>query len=93
MEMSNRSKVLIASVESVVENFDRNNWWKIFTSPAEPKSYLDEYLAEQGKLMFVDSLEKVDLIEIKSRDRMSEFRCENPDLAKQVVEQLLGFCS
>lgn len=39
--------------------------------------------------MFIDTLEKVDLIEIKSRDRKSEFRCQNPALTAQVVDQLL----
>lgn len=76
---------MIASVESVVENFDRNNRWKNSTSPAEPKPSLDKYLAEQGRLIFVDSLEKVGLINIKTRDRMSEFRCQNPNLVKEVV--------
>lgn len=61
--------------------------YSIFTGR---KPYLDEYLAEQGKLVFIDQLEKVSQIKIEARDRMSEFRCQNPDLAKQVVEQLLG---
>jgi len=38
--------------------------YSIFTGR---KPYLDEYLAEQGKLIFVDSLEKVDLIQIVRR--------------------------
>lgn len=64
--------------------------YSIFTGR---KPYLDEYLAEQGKLTFVDSLEKVDLIDIKARDHPSEFRCQNPDLVKEVVGQLLELCS
>ena len=60
--------------------------YSIFTGR---KPYLDEYLAEQGKLTFIDQLEKVDQIEIKSRGQNSEFRCQNPNLAAQVVEILL----
>lgn len=60
--------------------------YSIFTGR---KPYLDEYLAEQGRLTFIDTLEKVDLIEIKARDRSSEFRCQNPDLVKEVVDQLV----
>ncbi len=38
--------------------------YSIFTGR---KPYLDEYLAEQGKMTFVDTLEKVDLIRIERR--------------------------
>jgi predicted glycosyltransferase len=60
--------------------------YSIFTGR---KPYLDEYLAEQGRLTFIDTLEKVDLIEIRARDRRSEFRCQNPNLVDEVVDQLL----
>ena len=74
--------------------------YSIFTGR---KPYLDEYLAEQGRLVFIDQLEKVDLIEIKSRrqrsedggqktensDQRLEFVPKNPELVKEVVEILL----
>ena len=59
--------------------------YSIFTGR---KPYLDEYLAEQGRLTFIDTLEKVALIEIKARVRSSEFRVRNPDLTKEVVDIL-----
>jgi len=59
--------------------------YSIFTGR---KPYLDEYLAEQGRLTFIDSIEKVALIEIKARDRKSEFSCQNPGLTKEVVDIL-----
>ncbi len=77
--------------------------YSIFTGR---KPYLDEYLAEQPgetmrdgctgqgrRLVFVDTLEKVNLIKIKSRDQKSEFRCQNPDLVKEVVDILEGLGS
>jgi len=60
--------------------------YSIFTGR---KPYLDEYLAEQGKLTFIDTIEKVDLINIAKRERPATFEPQNPDLVKQVVGQLL----
>ncbi len=60
--------------------------YSIFTGR---KPYLDEYLAEQGRLTFVDSLEKVDSITFDKRDVGESFTPENPKLAEQVVGQLL----
>ena len=66
--------------------------YSIFTGR---KPYLDEYLAAQGKLTFVDTLDKVALIEIRRRVGVSESRGEgiklrDPDLAKKVVDILAG---
>jgi predicted glycosyltransferase len=60
--------------------------YSIFTGR---KPYLDEYLAGQGRLTFIDTPEKVGLVEIKARDRKSEFRCKNPGLTKEVVDILV----
>lgn len=64
--------------------------YSIFTGR---KPYLDEYLAEQGKLTFIDSLEKVDQICIAKRIRPATFDPQNPGLTKEVVEILAGLGS
>ena len=61
--------------------------YSIFTGR---KPYLDEYLAEQGRLTFIDSIEKVSQIKIEKRDKPETFVSEKPDLVKEVVEILLG---
>ena len=43
--------------------------------------------------MLVDTIEKVSQIKIEARGQQSEFRTRNPDLVKEVVDQLLGLCS
>ena len=60
--------------------------YSIFTGR---KPYLDEYLAEKGRLTFVDTLEKVDSIKIAKREIGNCFVPENPDLVKTVVDQLI----
>lgn len=60
--------------------------YSIFTGR---KPYLDEYLAEQGRLTFIDSLEKVSRIGIVKRNRPAAFIPEKPDLTKEVVEILV----
>lgn len=60
--------------------------YSIFTGR---KPYLDEYLAEQGKLMFIDTLDKVSQINITKRNRPATFEPSNKNLTAQVVDQLL----
>ncbi len=60
--------------------------YSIFTGR---KPYLDEYLAEQGKLTFIDTIEKVSQIQIDRRNRPETFVPQNPNLAAQVVDILL----
>ena len=64
--------------------------YSIFTGR---KPYLDEYLAKQGRLTFVDSLEKVESIRIVKREIGEAFVPENPGLVKEVVDQLVGLGS
>jgi uncharacterized protein len=64
--------------------------YSIFTGR---KPYLDEYLAEKGKLTFIDSLDKIDGIKFLRRDIDTAFVPENPELVVQVVDQLLELCS
>lgn len=59
--------------------------YSIFTGR---KPYLDEYLAEQGRLMFIDSLDKVSQIQIAKRDRPETFVPDKPELTKEVVDIL-----
>lgn len=61
--------------------------YSIFTGR---KPYLDEYLAQQGKLTFVDHPDKVPSITIAKRDIPQVFVPEKPDLVKQVVEILVN---
>lgn len=53
------------------------------------KPYLDEYLAEQGRLVFIDTIEKVGLIRLARNKRPATFVPQNPDLAENVVDQLI----
>ena len=64
--------------------------YSIFTGR---KPYLDEYLAGQGRLTFIDTLEKVGSVKIEKREIGEAFIPENPDLAKEVVDQLVGLGS
>jgi len=59
--------------------------YSIFTGR---KPYLDEYLAEQGRLMFIDTIGKVSLIKIAKRNRPATFVPEKPELTKEVVDIL-----
>ena len=61
--------------------------YSIFTGR---KPYLDEYLAQKGKLTFVDSIDKVSQIQIAKRERPAQFVPENPELAAQVTDQLIS---
>lgn len=61
--------------------------YSIFTGR---KPYLDECLENRGRLTFVDSPKRVDLIRIEKREIGVEFKPEKPQLVSQVVEQLIG---
>lgn len=60
--------------------------YSIFTGR---KPYLDEYLAQQGKLTFIDTIEKVSQIQIAKRERPETFTPQNPELVSEVVDQLV----
>jgi len=60
--------------------------YSIFTGQ---KPYLDEYLAEQGKLTFIDTLNKIEQIKIEKREILSKFVPKNPNLMKEVVDIFL----
>jgi predicted glycosyltransferase len=61
--------------------------YSIFTGR---KPYLDEYLAERGRLAFIDTLEKVSQIKIAKRDKPATFVPEQPELVKTVVDILMS---
>ena len=61
--------------------------YSIFTGR---KPYLDEYLQEQGKLTFIDELEKINLLDVSKRDIPGEFKGSNPGLVNKVVDIILG---
>ena len=61
--------------------------YSIFTGR---KPYLDEYLAKQGRLTFVDTLEKVDQIRMEKRGILSGFVPEHPELVQDVVDILIS---
>jgi len=60
--------------------------YSIFTGR---KPYLDEYLAEKGKLTFIDTLEKTDLLEVCKREIPGEFEGRNEGLVEKVVDIIL----
>lgn len=61
--------------------------YSIFTGR---KPYLDEYLQEKGRLTFIDSLEKVELIDVKKRGISGQFESPNPGLTEKVVDIILS---
>ena len=61
--------------------------YSIFTGR---KPYLDEHLAGQGKLTFVDTMDKVDLLEIRKRLIPGGFTGGNAGLADKVVDIILS---
>ena len=54
------------------------------------KPYLDEYLAGQGKLTFIDSPAKIDLLEIRKRQIPDTFTGSNPGIVDKVVDIILS---
>jgi predicted glycosyltransferase len=61
--------------------------YSIFTGR---KPYLDEHLAGQGKLTFIDTMEKVDLLEIRKREIPGGYTSDNPGLAERVADIILS---
>ncbi|AKJ65512.1 DUF354 domain-containing protein [Kiritimatiella glycovorans] len=64
--------------------------YSIFTGR---KPYLDEHLAERGRLTFVDEPGKVDRVEIRKREIPAHFSYEGPDVAGEVVDVLAGLAA
>ncbi|MDD3641951.1 MAG: DUF354 domain-containing protein [Candidatus Krumholzibacteria bacterium] len=62
--------------------------YSIFTGK---KPYLDEYLAGQGRLTFIDSPEKIGLLEIAKREIPRAFSGGNAGLVEEVVDIVLSF--
>lgn len=61
--------------------------YSIFTGR---KPYLDEYLQKKGRLTFIDTLEKIELLDISKREIPDEFKPENEGLAEKVVDIILS---
>jgi predicted glycosyltransferase len=61
--------------------------YSIFTGR---KPYLDEHLAGEGKLTFIDTLEKIDLLDIRKRDIPDSFTGGNAGLTGKVVDIILS---
>jgi predicted glycosyltransferase len=61
--------------------------YSIFTGR---KPYLDEYLAKEGRLTFIDTLEKIDLLDISKRDIPGTFIGGKPGLVDEVVDIILS---
>jgi predicted glycosyltransferase len=61
--------------------------YSIFTGR---KPYLDEYLSEQGRLTFIDTREKIDLLEISKREITGAFSSKNEGLVAKVVDIVLS---
>ncbi len=61
--------------------------YSIFTGR---KPYLDEYLSGKGKLTFIDTMEKVDLLEIRKRVILGGFTGGNAGLVDKVVDIILS---
>lgn len=60
--------------------------YSIFTGQ---KPYLDEYLASQNKLIFIDELDKLSSCEIKKRQITSIFEYKNKNLATWVANRII----
>jgi predicted glycosyltransferase len=61
--------------------------YSIFTGR---KPYLDEHLAGEGKLTFIDTLEKIDFLDIRKRDIPDSFTGRNAGLTGKVVDIILS---
>ena len=60
--------------------------YSVFTGK---KPYLDEYLAQQGKLVFIDTPEKAHGIVVQKRPITSDYTSSNEKVLHHVVELLL----
>ena len=61
--------------------------YSIFTAK---KPYLDEYLSEQGRLTFVDTMEKIELIDFAKRSAPETFTDVNEGLVQKVTDIVLS---
>ncbi len=61
--------------------------YSIFTGR---KPYLDEYLQKQGRLTFIDDLEKLDALDFSKRVIGDSFKDENTGLIEKVVDIILS---
>ena len=61
--------------------------YSIFTGR---KPYLDEHLAGEGRLTFIDTLEKTGLLDIRKRDIQNSFAGGNAGLTGKVVDIILS---
>lgn len=60
--------------------------YSVFTGK---KPYLDEYLAQQGKLVFIDTPEKACGLVVQKRPIVSDYKSSNEKVLQHVVELLL----
>ena len=61
--------------------------YSIFTGR---KPYLDEYLSEQGRLGFIDTMDKIDLLQLAKREITGTFEERNEGLVGKVVDIMLS---
>lgn len=53
------------------------------------KPFLDEYLAQRGKLTFIDSPDKIGLVTPVRRNRDMAFLTDSRDVADEVIDRIL----
>ena len=61
--------------------------YSIFTGR---KPYLDEYLNKKGRLTFIDTVQKIDLLELPKREITGTFENRNEGLVEKVVDIILS---
>jgi predicted glycosyltransferase len=61
--------------------------YSIFTGR---KPYLDEYLSEKGRMIFIDTMQKIDLLELSKRDITDTPESRNEGLVENVVDIILS---
>ena len=61
--------------------------YSIFTGR---KPYLDEYLSEKGRLTFIDTLQKLDQLQLSKREIMAAFEDGSEGLIEKVVDIVLS---
>jgi len=61
--------------------------YSIFTGR---KPYLDEYLSEKGRLTFIDTVQKIELLELSKREITGNFEDRNAGLLEAVVDTILS---
>ena len=59
----------------------------VYSIFASKKPYLDEYLAEQGKLVFIDEVSKVNQVSIVKREILEQVTISNTSINAEVVDQ------